>query len=347
MHFGKVWSDHSMLFCQFILSIYSVFHVICFCPIISWISCKPWTETYKCCVFSLIFIIVKLSSCSLRPGTSMALPVSSRPSPSISPSSWRFFCISFHCCLDSTAFVRRISGMAPERFKSPRPKHSYPMLSHAIPCYLQSWFCFGAFWLNNVVLLVSLTVVSSNLSKLIISASAPLISVTSDVLLSAWAFKHLNISIEGHDASTRNWDANKPLTCLLIIACVVGDLFAKKNPCISRSQTFTTETKLSLKKHMRGVPPSQNSESKYWSSNPDMQNWVNVKIEACSLLNGLKEHQRTMIFWFVFFPRSLEWPQLALQILAAQATQRLRRCHLYRIGPHDLFLNDACTCCSK
>jgi hypothetical protein len=31
-----------------------------------------------------------------------------------------------------------------------------------------------------------------------------------------------------------------------------------------------------------------------------MQNWVNVKIEACSLLNGLKEHQRTMIFWFVF-----------------------------------------------
>ena len=229
MHFGKVWSDHSMLFCQFILSIYSVFHVICFCPIISWISCKPWTETYKCCVFSLIFIIVKLSSCSLRPGTSMALPVSSRPSPSISPSSWRFFCISFHCCLDSTAFVRRISGMAPERFKSPRPKHSYPMLSHAIPCYLQSWFCFGAFWLNNVVLLVSLTVVSSNLSKLIISASAPLISVTSDVLLSAWAFKHLNISIEGHDASTRNWDANKPLTCLLIIACVVGDLFAKKN----------------------------------------------------------------------------------------------------------------------
>ena len=174
------------------------------------------------------FSSVKLSSCSLRPGTSMALPVSSRPSPSISPSSWRFFCISFHCCLDSTAFVRRISGMAPERFKSPRPKHSYPMLSHAIPCYLQSWFCFGAFWLNNVVLLVSLTVVSSNLSKLIISASAPLISVTSDVLLSAWAFKHLNISIEGHDASTRNWDANKPLTCLLIIACVVGDLFAKK-----------------------------------------------------------------------------------------------------------------------
>ena len=79
-----------------------------------------------------------------------------------------------------------------------------------------------------MVLLVSLTVVSSNLSKLIISASAPLISVTSDVLLSAWAFKHLNISIEGHDASTRNWDANKPLTCLLIIACVVGDLFAKK-----------------------------------------------------------------------------------------------------------------------
>ena len=81
----------------------------------------------------------------------------SRPSPSISPSSWRFFCISFHCCLDSTAFVRRISGMAPERFKSPRPKRSYPMPSSIYP---QSWFCFGAFWLNNVVLLVSLTVVS-------------------------------------------------------------------------------------------------------------------------------------------------------------------------------------------
>lgn len=52
--------------------------------------------------------------------------------------------------------------------------------------------------------------------------------MTSDVFLSAWEFKHLNKSIEGHDASTRTWDANKPLTCLLIIACVVVDLFAKK-----------------------------------------------------------------------------------------------------------------------
>ena len=62
-------------FLQFILLIYSVLHVICFCSIV---SCKPWTETYKCCVFSLIFI-VKLSIYSLRPGafygTSMALPV--------------------------------------------------------------------------------------------------------------------------------------------------------------------------------------------------------------------------------------------------------------------------------
>lgn len=224
MHFGKVWSDHSMLFCQFILSIYSVFHVICFCPIISWISCKPWTETYKCCVFSLIFIsqIVKLFPSPRHfHGTSRIFP-----SLSIHFSVLLALLLHLFPLLPGqhrlcTAYLWHGTGEV-------QVTTAKTQLSHAIPCYLQSWFCFGAFWLNNVVLLVSLTVVSSNLSKLIISASAPLISVTSDVLLSAWAFKHLNISIEGHDASTRNWDANKPLTCLLIIACVVGDLFAKK-----------------------------------------------------------------------------------------------------------------------
>ena len=224
MHFGKVWSDHSMLFCQFILSIYSVFHVICFCPIISWISCKPWTETYKCCVFSLIFIsqIVKLFPSPRHfHGTSRIFP-----SLSIHFSVLLALLLHLFPLLPGqhrlcTAYLWHGTGEV-------QVTTAKTQLSHAIPCYLQSWFCFGPFWLNNVVLLVSLTVVSSNLSKLIISASAPLISVTSDVLLSAWAFKHLNISIEGHDASTRNWDANKPLTCLLIIACVVGDLFAKK-----------------------------------------------------------------------------------------------------------------------
>ena len=128
-HFGKVWSDHSIHFC----SLYYWF-ILCFMWFV-FVPLSPANHEQKLInvVFSLIFIIVKLSIYSLRPGTSMALPVSSRPSPSISPSSWRFSCISFHCCLDSTAFVRRISGMAPERFKSPRPKWSYPMLSHTIP----------------------------------------------------------------------------------------------------------------------------------------------------------------------------------------------------------------------
>ena len=46
------------------------------------------------------------------------LPCHSRATPVTSQchSSWRFFCISFHCCLESTAFVRRISGMAPRKF---------------------------------------------------------------------------------------------------------------------------------------------------------------------------------------------------------------------------------------
>jgi hypothetical protein len=140
------------------------------------------------------------------------------------------------------------------------------------------------------------------------------------------------------------------LTCLLIIACVVVDLFAKKNPCISRSQTFTTETKLSLKKCMRGVP-HRTTVTKLRKQILIFQSW-HAKLSQCQnwgvfFAEWTRRTSKNHDILVCFFPRSLEWPQLALQILAAQATQRLRRCHLYRIGPHDLFLNDACTCCSK
>lgn len=63
------------------------------------------------------------------------------PIPTFRGSSWRFVCISFHCCRDSTAFVRRISGMELKEPKTQAEKStcSGSILFGMLRCSLLLW----------------------------------------------------------------------------------------------------------------------------------------------------------------------------------------------------------------
>lgn len=63
------------------------------------------------------------------------------PTPTFRGSSWRFVCISFHCCRDSTAFVRRISGMELKEPKAPEKSTcSGSILFGMLRCSLLLWY---------------------------------------------------------------------------------------------------------------------------------------------------------------------------------------------------------------
>ncbi len=103
----------------------------------SYETCHSWhMASRKQC--SSIYIFELYLECSNDPALqtlNIYSYILNQPTPTFwdcRGSSWRFVCISFHCCRDSTAFVRRMSGMELKEPKA-QSKQNNPRV-HRVRC---------------------------------------------------------------------------------------------------------------------------------------------------------------------------------------------------------------------